>query len=275
MARVPPTKSKDLATPQPNNGKLYTAALLKVNSKGTVLQEPKGSFLLNPSSYRETKTANWVGHNVPMQSDPVYQYVSGGPRVVSFEALVTRDSIHFGKDKDGPLEGLVDGALNAIGDIASEFAGVSFPPIADLFPIPSSGDGTQLSVGDRLMYYRSLMYPEYKDQYKAIDRSPPLVVLVVGRTFSDVGIPAKISGAGSPTGPHLPVWMVKSIDINITKMLPNSDPMEARVTFTLEEYAIRPISGGNFTTVEPAGPADDGVIGSIAGAISDAIGGLF
>ena len=272
MSRIPPTKVGDIAFPTNNNGKLYTAALIPVDATGVIKKSnPKARFLLNPGSYRETSSANWIGHNVPMQSRPVYQYSSGGPRIVTFESLVTRDSVHFGKNENGFIENLVDNALNVVGDIASQFAGVSLPPVNDLFSQPGPEQGTQLSVADYLMFYRSLLHPTYAEGYTNIVSSPPLVVLAVGRSFSDVAPADNVVGAGGPNVPYVPIWMVKNLDINITKMLPNGDPMEAKVTFTLEEYAIRPISGGNFIAQEPvSGGGSD-----LGGLISDAIGGLF
>lgn len=270
MARIPSPKIDEIANPRENDGKLTRVALITVNSNGEVQNSyPKAPFLLNPSSYRETLGANWAAQTVPMQSRPIYQYVAGTPRTITFEALVTRDTIHYGKSSF--IENVIDKAFNAVGDIASKFAGVSLPPVTDLFSFPGPAEGTQLSVADYLMYYRSLVHPIYSEGYKSISSSPPLVILAVGRSFSDIGSSDKITGPSGPNVPYLPIWMVKNIDINITKMLPNSDPMEARVTFVLEEYAIRPISGGNFVAKEPVQAITGGTVGAIAGAI----GGFF
>ena len=259
MARIPSTKINDFAKAgNTNNGKLYRVAIMKVDPEGAIVSSAQSPFLLNPSSLRETKSANWVGHNVPMQSDPIYQYVSGGPRTLSFEALVTRDSIHFGKNENSFLSNMADAALNVVGDIASTFAGVTLPPIGNLFSTPSEDDGTQLSISDYLAYYRSLLYPSYSAGYSQIHNSPPLVILAWGKSLSDIPNADTISGPSNPVTAYVPTWIVTNIDINITKFLPNMDPIEAKVSFTLKEYTIRPTSSGNFIpTPPPTGNIND------------------
>ena len=74
-------------------GQLQRAALFKVDMSGKILNKnSEGVFLLNPSELTETKSAKWVSHEVPGQSDPVWQWLSSGPRVVTFDALVTADT---------------------------------------------------------------------------------------------------------------------------------------------------------------------------------------
>ena len=47
------------------------------------------TLLLNPESLTETKAANWVQQNIPGQSDPLLQWISGSARTVTFTAKVT------------------------------------------------------------------------------------------------------------------------------------------------------------------------------------------
>jgi len=48
-------------------------------------------LLLNTNSITESKSANWVKHYVPGQSDPLLQWISGSERTVTFTATVTKD----------------------------------------------------------------------------------------------------------------------------------------------------------------------------------------
>jgi len=245
MARKPQIKSGLAEARGPNEG-LKKAAIVKVSSSGEILKDEADSiFLLNPSSYEENKTSNWIPNNVPGQSHPVYQWVSGGPRIVTFECLVTKESSHFLRPKDSNLWGsFVDSATKVVGDIASSFAGIDLPPITDLFPIDAPGAGNDLSIAATLDYYRSLMYPTYTADYK-LSNSPPLIVLITGDTFSRFLAGEKYSAPGS-SGSYLPVWVVTNLNIRIIKQLPNLHPMEAFVTFTLHEYPTKSVNISNF-----------------------------
>lgn len=255
------------------NDAFRKAALIKVDNNGNIAKtdntgDTRALFLLNPASYEESKSSNWVAHQVPGQSDPVYQWVSGGARQITFEALVTRDSSassQLNPSSKNPLEGIVDTALNVVGDIASNFAGIALPPIGDLFTDKSPTSGIQLSITGYLNYYRSLLYPTYTADKKSLASSPPLVVFVSGNTFHNVPHDTTI-GAAKQTA-YLPVWMVTDLNIRITKQLPNLEPMEAWVNFTLKEYPIAPIEASNFISSPPTAPSADegGIIGFIGG----------
>jgi len=262
MARRPLPKSGSLADAKTkNDGILKNAALFKIDNTGKIQTDIKQAlFLLNPSTYEENKTSNWIPNPVPGQSHPIYQWISGGPRIVTFEALVTRDSSHFLRPKDSDLLGkflntLKDSALKVVGDVASSFAGINMPPITDLFPLDDSDAGNNLSISNYLNYYRSLLYPTYTEDYK-LAGSPPLIVLITGDTFTN----AKLSGSYSTppvSGEYLPVWIITNLNIRITKQLSNLHPMEAFVTFTLHEYPTKSINFANF--INGALPSSSGV----------------
>jgi hypothetical protein len=254
-----------------NDGSLKNFGLLKVGTDGKINagDVALGTFLMNPATYEENKSSNWAPQNVPGQSDPIYQWVSGGPRVVTFEALVTRDSIHLGGSSGGLLDNLAGAALSVVGDIASNFAGVSLPPAASLFPGPDPNSGTTLSVADKLNYYRSLLYAKYTEAFSGLSASPPLVVMFSGNSFR--GNLEAGTGNSDPNGDYFPVWFVQNLNIKITKQLPNLDPMEARVTFTLHEYPVKPISIGNFLPTPPAPAGSNSLLGNVG----KAFGGLF
>lgn len=274
MARRPMPKERLDAGAGAENLKFTEAAIIKIGPDGKLVpRETKDRFLLNPSTWDEVKSSNWSPHNVPGQSDPIFQWVSGGPRIVTFEALVTQDSSNFlspphsGADPKGDFaSNLVNDALSVVGDIASSFAGVNVPPIADLFGPPTAGTGKDLSIAYVLHYYRSLMYPQYAQGF--LSSSPPLVVLQVGETFA--GANQKVEGGitiGEDT--QIPVWIVTNLRIRINKQLPNLDPMEALVSFELMEYTVVPRSSASFgnasKTVSDANNPIGGLIDKVAG----------
>jgi len=237
MSRKPLLKINDIAEAGKANNKFYSAAILKVETNGSIIENTEGIFLLNPSTWEENKSSNWVPNIIPGQSGPIYQWMSGGPRIVNFEALVTNDTSNFLNPPKPSADSLIDSALGVVGEIASAFAGVSIPPIGDIFGgVDEQAEGTDLSITNNLRYYRSLMLPKYNEDKNSLVQSPPLVVLVVGKTFSnDNMVGGNISAGGDSTA-----WMVTNLNIKITKQLPNLDPMEALVQFTLHEYLVEP-----------------------------------
>ncbi len=223
-----------------NDGTLKAAALFTVDKDGNIEKQEVGIFLLNPSSWNETKTANWAQQNVPGQSDPILQWVSSGPRTVSFQALVTADTSDFvsgQKIQPGRSSpNLLEQASEIFGSIAAAFSKVSAPQARVETP-----DTTDLDISIYLNYYRSLLYPIYDnvDTPRRLRGSPPLVVLYNGKAFTKYPYGEKI------TSNH-DLWVVTSLEINITKQLPNLAPMEAVVSFQLTQYNVRSFDRNRF-----------------------------
>lgn len=247
MARKYQSKSDVIASPTNNNDKLVKAALFKVDIQGNIKSNNiNAKFLLNPSSLEDVKSNNWVENNIPGQSDPVLQWVSGGPRNLNFTALVTKDTIHESPkvDKD-PIDSLVDTAINAVGSLASTIAGINIPAVSTisaLFTSASDTKGTELSIARHLNYYRSLMYPDI-DQSGILVSSPPLVVFALGKTLNSLhckNVTGKIDAKNTD------IWIIKNVSIRVTKWLPNLDPMEAEVSFQCVQYNIESKSSGLF-----------------------------
>lgn len=223
---------------------LSVAALFTVNRDGSINQDSRGKFLLNPSSINESKSANWNPQSTPGQSDPVLQWLSNGPRIVTFQALVTAET------SDLTIEGLEppnkppqnSGDLGKVfnGTIASAFAKVIDPP--PLRRAVGSGqvqNFAALDISILLNYYRSLMYPVYDNvrNPKTLQQSPPLLVFLNGSTV------AKFSyGSNSDVfriHDNHDVWVLTNLRIKITKQTPNLAPMEATVDFELTQYNIK------------------------------------
>lgn len=228
---------------QDNNGSLHKAAIFKIDDKGTILKKTAGIFLLNPTSWRDSKAANWVPNEVPGQSDPVLQWVSSGPRTVTFDALVTRDTAQFNSGitfKAGEDTNPVNRALSVIGNIASSFFKISVPPPRQQIDQIKTGDS--LDISRILDYYRSMLYPVY-DNIKTprkLRSSPPLIVLFAGSAIAKIPYENRINS-------NHDLWVVTNLEIRVTKQLPNLAPMEAVVTFQLMQYNIRSFSGGRFS----------------------------
>lgn len=216
---------------------LQVAGLFPINNKGEIQFSEAGIFMLNPTSWQESKSTNWVEHSVPGQSDPVLQWISGGARTVTFEALVTADTSDFvsGQIRQPGVEtDPLKKASTFIGSIAAKFFKVPAPA-----PRIESDDsrGSNLDISAFLNYYRSLIYPVYDkvDNPNKLRNSPPLLVLYSGNAINKL----PMGGPGTRIGSQHDLWVLTDLQINITKQLPNLAPMEASVSFKLMQYNIR------------------------------------
>lgn len=230
-----------------------SAALVRIKPNGTL--DPRHlAFSLNPESYTETKKSNWVPIQIPGQSDPVFQWVAGDARTITFDGLVTRETSEY--DKTGEIKKIQNSntfgdIINAFGSIAGSLFGTSGPKFSRTVETCSDEDPgcfsdypeelsrkTQLSIHTELNYYRSLLYPEYDklNNPARLESSPPLLAFFSGGSFNKIPY-------GQAIGPNTDVYILTDLKINVTKQLPNLDPMEAILSFTLVQYNVKSFSG--------------------------------
>lgn len=219
---------------------LRVSALFTVDDEGYVEVRQTGIFLLNPSTVEENKKANWVQQATPGNSDPVLQWLSSGPRTVSFDALVTADTSDFisAAKKPGKEEDRSKLSQIFTGSIASAFAKTVTPPPR----VQDPGDeNPSLDISNYLNYYRSLLYPVYDDisNPRRLQKSPPLLVFMHGSSVNKFV-------AGDRITANNDLWVLTDLRIRITKQLPNLAPMEATVSFQLMQYNIRSFDGRRF-----------------------------
>lgn len=259
VAKINPEHSK--------TGSMYKAALYRVRPDGSVYDSDHnniGIFLLNPSTWEESKGSNWVATQVPGQSDPVLQWLSSGPRTISFEALITKDTAAQSEFRNITEPKKTESKVTW-SDVGGAFFKVT-PVTIDTQkswvdaakPLNVFGTGLKdtelsgnnyLSISEQLNYFRSLLYPIYDDNNspKTLQTSPPLVVLYVGDTFS------KKNPDVERLTPSDDVWVVTNLRIRVTKQLPNLSPMEASVEFHLLQYNIRSSGAKKFYEDPPPG----------------------
>ena len=210
---------------------LQIAALFAVDQDGKIIKDTVGRFLLNPSTWSESKSTNWNQTNTPGNSDPILQWSSGGPRTVSFQALVTADTSDFISEfsfKPGKEQDPLAKASIFQGTIASAFFKIAKPE-----PRMPVDRYTNLDISSFLNYYRSLLYPIYdnKDNPNRLKGSPPLVVLYAGSAIPKFAY-------GNTVSSQQDLWVLSNINIKITKQTPNLAPMEAVVDFQLIQYNV-------------------------------------
>lgn len=208
--------------------KLEKAKLLIIDQGNVPTLTSLGEFFINPSTWTEVKTSNWIKHMVPGTSDPHQQWTSGGARTITFEALVTNDTVEGHVKNNSKNTVSIDkgkgkpSLIKKIGTIASQVFNISGLDVNSVAAINNSS-GLDLDITAKLNYYRSLCYPRTPYARDRVSGPPPFVRLIVGSTFG------KRTSATSK-------FVVDSVNISITKQYPNLTPIEARVTFTITEF---------------------------------------
>lgn len=222
------------------NGEVLEAGLFVVNANGSIDTENfYGKFLLNPSVFEESKSANWVQHNVPGQSDPVVQWISSGARTITFDALVTTDKSPSPSNVSGQTAKTT--LASAVKDYFANIAG-SLAKVKDAnTKILSAVTPENLDITRYLNYYRSLLHPEYSEQKgrRRLAKGPSRLVLLAGHAVSAGVYGERITNKNE-------TWVLTELKIKTTKMLPNLSPMEAVVSFTLVLYNQESFSSDDY-----------------------------
>lgn len=230
------------------NPNLVKAVILPVkNREGTEIPDPAqnrngrddlqvadlSEFFLNPASWVDLKSTKWIKHSIPGLSDPHQQWIAGGPRTITFEALITRDTAESitrqKRDKSFVCQ-LVGRAATVvkISKIATQIQGLSVSEVAEAQNIAANSKNLELDITDKLNFYRSLLYPNVSSQDSRVSRPPNLVKLLVGTTL------------GKRTRNSL--FVVDKVEIRVVKQFSDLTPIEAIVNFTLTEFVTRPLS---------------------------------
>lgn len=240
------------------------------------------TLLLNPESITETKAANWIQQNIPGQSDPLMQWVSGSARTITFTAKVTLDMIeNFTVDSvsDADIWSLeIEPELSRIQEITE---GYNSAILSQLYNVSlrqqdsaaenvgqDSSIRWEQSIQPQLDFYRGLLVPRTGSRANQL-RTPPLVRLYMG----------DVLGAASYSANQ--DFILASYNFNIVQTTPELLPTVADVTFTFMEYndqsksiTPRPTPQIERTEVRRANAVNNAprVLGDVADGLSGLIG---
>lgn len=214
----------------------------KNTNKVAINLDSVSSFFLNPSSYTESKAANWVVQNVPGLSDPHQQWTSSGARTITFEAYVSNDLAegHVNtKASDARKNNAANktSVIKRLGKIATRVFNVGGLDLNGVAQVNNNA-GLSLDISEKLNYYRSLCYPDLQSDANRVDSAPAFVKLKVGTTFGKRTL-------------NTAIFVVNKVDIIITKQYPDLTPIEAKVTFTLTEF-VGGVLGANNNIISDA-----------------------
>lgn len=204
------------------------------------------TLILNPESLNETKAANWVQQNIPGQSDPLMQWISGSARTVSFTAKVTLDIVEnftvsstdnadiWSLEVEPELsriseitEGYNSAILSQLYNVSARVNASSVTPAAIDQQNAAIQDNKRIrwkqSIQPQLDFYRGLLVPREGSRKNQL-RTPPLVRLYMGDILGAANYSANQD------------FILASYSFNITQTTPELLPTSADVTFTFIEY---------------------------------------
>lgn len=136
------------------------AQIIPLNPNGTENSSLSRAFQYFPNEISDSKSVNYASKNIPGGSHPLYQFVNGGDRTISFTAIFTSDEDPASPDLLSALQGGLD---IGIGSLTNLITGG---------PSQSGATKHNAPVESAVIWLRSFMYPSYAQK----TASPPPVV---------------------------------------------------------------------------------------------------
>lgn len=185
-------------------------------------------LLLNTNSVTEAKSANWVKHYIPGQSDPLLQWISGSERTITFTAMVTKDLAHnptlLNTRNEEEWQLVVKPELDQIFKTTTKVISENLSNLTNgtISNSPDRANSTHYwprSIQPQLDFYRSLVIPR-----DAGTKTPPLVQLKMGTILGDADTVANQK------------FILLNYQMTVTEYSPELEPTKATVVFTFVEY---------------------------------------
>lgn len=183
-------------------------------------------FQYFPESWSDNKAVNWASKEIPGASLPLYQFVAGGERTISFTAFFTSD---------------VD--LHATGRFFGSPTGTSLAVTKNLVTeqrLSKSGvTRRNVDVKSALVWLRALLLPSYSTQGNVLNvplTRPPRTLLL---TIPNSGI--GLMGGDFPSLQHDSILCIMNqCDITIEQFWPSGAPRLAQVGLAFVQVAQNP-----------------------------------
>jgi hypothetical protein len=142
-------------TPRPARGYILPRDVFDGDA---ALPAQQRSFQYFPATINDSYATNYQTKVIPGLSHPLYQWTSGGARVVSFEAIFTRDRTYTDSEREG--------ISSRIGLGAGQTKG------ADSFNIASNSDPRNVDIPSAVAWLRSFLLPWYSSDGKKFSPTP-------------------------------------------------------------------------------------------------------
>jgi hypothetical protein len=180
------------------------------------LQNESLYFQYWPQSLSDDYQVEYAEHAIPGGSHPIYQWVGGRGRTISFEAVFTSE-VNTSRTLAG-----------GIGDIASRALGGGGSAVTEFLPsAPYTVD-----VAAALSKIRSWMLPDYSEGGRLGETDPPKILTLV---FPNTKLAGKTD---------LITVILRSAPVTYESWYPNGQPRIATVQLTFNEIVQSPSGSG-------------------------------
>ena len=173
------------------------------------LQDEALFFQYWPQSLTDDYQVQYAEHQIPGGSHPLYQWVGGAGRTISFEAVFTSE-INTDRSFAGAFTGSTASA-------AAVSIGTSLLPSINY----------TVDVAAALSRLRAYMMPKYEQAGRLGNTAPPQILSLV---FPNTGL-----GGGGPMSGDMINVILRSAPITYESWFPNGQPRVATVTLTFNE----------------------------------------
>lgn len=192
------------------------------------------SFQYFPETISDGRAVEYMTKNGIGGSHPLYQWLHGSARTLSFEATFTSE------EAPDPSLGGVTGALDSLG---STISGAVKNPISTAISMvkgKDAGNRYSVNVAAAIAWLRAKTYPTYSASRVA--KAPPKLMMYLPGS----GITSGVSAAGFPITDSVPVIMLRC-DVNYEAFFRTGQPRIASVSL---EFAEIIQLGSNWTYVD-------------------------
>jgi hypothetical protein len=207
------------------------AALVDLNDNGSLNNSTYRTFQYFPETISDTRSSEWQAKNVIGGSHPIYQWIYGSGREISFEATFTRDYMSVKSD------GSLNSTLNLIDSAIKNPIGTAISLVKNGGSTNNEGDYTVKMEG-AIAWLRSKTYPSYPNR---IAKAPPKMLLVLPGTGIFSG--AKVDQA--KTIDSIPVIMT-SCNVTYEAFFRTGEPRVVTVAVSFAEIIQTSSPGWGF-----------------------------
>lgn len=211
-------------TPKPARGYLIPLNIFKGDEP---MIADRRSFQYFPATISDTRGTNYQTKVIPGLSHPLYQWTSGNERVVSFEAIFTRDRTYT-DDEQAAVNLGASSTGSSLGNALAQGFGSAFLGAA------SNNDPRNVDIPSAVAWITSFLLPEYSTDGRGTFSStperprPPMKLIL--------GMPGVRMNWGVPSlPPHEMYCILKAAPVTYDGFFHDGTPRMAKMALTFAE----------------------------------------
>jgi len=209
--------------------KIAMVTLIDLNEDGSPNLDTRQSFQYFPETISDHRSVEWVTKNVVGGSHPIYQWVYGSGRTLSFEAIFTTDNAPQSQSGAEGIAATIENIGTTISNVTKNPLGAAISAVKgkseNRWNLGVPGDPNSAGVEAALAWLRSKTYPKFQGR---VAKAPPIMLLVLPNSGITSGV------AGLEIADAVPVIM-NSCDIQYEAFFRTGQPRVATVNLQFSE----------------------------------------